>query len=249
VLTTPSILPNRESGPQNQPRAKVAVLVTTGFMVSIKGKLALPFISVTSSSLSLSLLLARITAGMAIRAITTSNIIDIFIIIFINSLHADNLDSIQGASQNTLTTGAAGKRLGHRREARFFLLDQVRGTDLDQPTNATPIAFGRSAQAVVQQGCLPGHVHHFSHPQFDKPTALTFRTSGRELQVTFGRKPLGKSAGHPSFSCLLTTHRAGNLIVIIRDSPERLEFFTAFPALVFIYRHILILSPYILDKV
>jgi hypothetical protein len=34
---TPSILPNRESGPQNQPKAKVAVSVLTGLLASIDG--------------------------------------------------------------------------------------------------------------------------------------------------------------------------------------------------------------------
>jgi hypothetical protein len=37
VRTTPSILPNRESGPQNQPKAKVAVSVWAGAAASIGG--------------------------------------------------------------------------------------------------------------------------------------------------------------------------------------------------------------------
>ena len=37
VRTTPGILPNRESGPQNQPSANVAVSVFTGALKSISG--------------------------------------------------------------------------------------------------------------------------------------------------------------------------------------------------------------------
>ncbi|HSA78477.1 MAG TPA: hypothetical protein VLG72_06430 [Nitrospirota bacterium] len=37
VLTTPARLPNRESGPQNQPIAKVAVAICFGELVSIRG--------------------------------------------------------------------------------------------------------------------------------------------------------------------------------------------------------------------
>jgi TolB-like protein len=39
VRTTPGRLPNRESGPQNHPRAKVAVLVSFGALRSIDGTL------------------------------------------------------------------------------------------------------------------------------------------------------------------------------------------------------------------
>jgi hypothetical protein len=38
---TPGILPNRESGPQNQPKAKVAVSVLAGAAASIGGLMAL----------------------------------------------------------------------------------------------------------------------------------------------------------------------------------------------------------------
>ena len=41
VRMTPPILPNRESGPQNQPKAKVAVSVLIGTEVSIGGTVAL----------------------------------------------------------------------------------------------------------------------------------------------------------------------------------------------------------------
>lgn len=37
VRTTPAILPKRESGPQNQPRAKVAISVVAGAAASIGG--------------------------------------------------------------------------------------------------------------------------------------------------------------------------------------------------------------------
>ena len=40
---TPSKLPNRESGPQNQPSAKVAVLVLAGDAASMGGTLVLLF--------------------------------------------------------------------------------------------------------------------------------------------------------------------------------------------------------------
>ena len=41
VLTIPSKLPNRESGPQNQPNANVAVLVSAGAAASNVGILVL----------------------------------------------------------------------------------------------------------------------------------------------------------------------------------------------------------------
>jgi len=52
---TPSRLPNRESGPQNQPRAKVAVSIVGGTYVSIGGISALVVTLYSFSALLVSL--------------------------------------------------------------------------------------------------------------------------------------------------------------------------------------------------
>ena len=51
MRTTPSKLPNRESGPQNQPRAKVAVSVLIGAEVSTGGMAAFGVILLSLSVL------------------------------------------------------------------------------------------------------------------------------------------------------------------------------------------------------
>jgi hypothetical protein len=75
VRMTPSILPNRESGPQNQPKAKVAVFISVGVEASILGIVALGTIL-----FSLSVLLQPSTKAGNKTTIRSNEIITLIVI-------------------------------------------------------------------------------------------------------------------------------------------------------------------------
>lgn len=81
MRTTPSILPNRESGPQNQPSAKVAFSILVGIVASIGGILISSIMLLSSSTI---LLLLQPSKGVGIESALkikiTNNIAAIFTI-------------------------------------------------------------------------------------------------------------------------------------------------------------------------
>jgi len=77
------MLPNRESGPQNQPKEKVAVSVLAGIISSIGGILGVVVVILFSPLFTFWLQLALRLATTAVNDITINRIIKDLFIIFI----------------------------------------------------------------------------------------------------------------------------------------------------------------------